>query len=568
MAVRYGGPVKLAISFLALSLVSPAVGQLPTSTDSEELRQRQRREEEARERRQGSPDVRLETERFGKKGRAEIDSYDLPAESPCFAVKELRLEGDDQGRFSWLARYLSRYSGRCIGREGLNLIARRLADRIFARGYVTTRVGIPEQDISTGTLRFTVVPGVIRKISFADEGTRGLWQTALPMRSGDLLDVRDLDQGLEQMKRVPSQDVDFEVAPGEAPGESDLVLEVKRRKMWRGSLSVDNSGTRATGKVQGTATLSLDSPLGLNDLLSVSGSHDLRGRQDARGTFGGTVFYSVPYGYWTAALSASTNSYHQTVAGQGQEFAYHGRNSAVGIAVQRVLHRDQRSKTSLQVDLGKRWAKTYIEDVEIRVQRRNVTVLGVNLNRRQFIGSAILDGALEYRHGLPWWAQKDPNNRDGASPTTRFHLATLDLSLSVPFRLFGLPFRYLNHSRAQYSWSKLFVSEQFSIGNRYTVRGFDGELTLAAEDGFYTRNEIGVPLARSGQELYAGVDQGLVGGPAAGALSGRALTGSVLGLRGAYRFLSYDAFIGWPLKKPVGFTAERPTLGFMATCQF
>ena len=388
------------------------------------------------------------------------------------------------------------------------------------------------------------------------------------MRPVDLLEVRALDQGLEQMKRVPSQDVDFEVTPGEAPGESDLVLGVKRRKPWRGSLSVDDSGTRATGKLQGTATLSLDSPLGLNDLLALSGSHDLRGRQDARGTIGGSFFYSVPYGYWTATLNASTNSYHQTVAGQAQEFAYHGTNSAAGIAVQRVLHRDQRSKTSMQVDLGKRWAKTYIEDVEIRVQRRNVTVLGVNLSRRQFIGSAILDGALEYRHGLPWWAQKDPNNRDSASPTTRFHLATLDLSLSVPFRLFGLPLRYLNRSRAQYSPSKLFVSEQFSIGNRYTVRGFDGELTLAAEHGWYTRNEVGVPLGKTGQELYVGVDHGQVRGPSAGVLLGKALTGSVVGLRGAYRFLSYDAFIGWPLKKPVGFTAARPTLGFMATCQF
>ncbi len=294
----------------------------------------------------------------------------------------------------------------------------------------------------------------------------------------------------------------------------------------------------------------------------------LRGREDARGTIGGSAFYSVPYGYWTATLTASTNGYHQTVAGQSQEFVYRGRNTAAGIAVQRVLHRDQRSKTWAQVDLGKRWATTLLEDVEIRVQRRNVTAMGASLSHRRFLGAAMLDGALEYRHGIPWWAQKDPANRDPASPTTRYHLATLDLSLGVPFRLLGLPLRYLNRSRAQYSWSKLFLSEQFSIGNRYTVRGFDGELTLAAESGFYTRNEIGVPLGRTGQELYAGVDQALVGGPSAGALPGRKLTGSAVGLRGGYRFLPYDAFAGWALHRPAGFVTARPALGFMLTCQF
>jgi hemolysin activation/secretion protein len=197
-----------------------------------------------------------------------------------------------------------------------------------------------------------------------------------------------------------------------------------------------------------------------------------------------------------------------------------------------------------------------------------VTAVGAGLGHRRFLGAAVLDAVLEYRQGVPWWAQKDPAARDPASPTTRYHLATLDASLSVPFRLLGAPLRYLHRTRGQYSWDRLFVSDQFSIGSRYTVRGFDGELTLAAESGFYTRNELGVPLWRTGQELYAGVDHGLVGGPSAGALAGRMLTGGVVGLRGGYRFLSYDVFAGWALGRPRGFRTGQPALGCMVTCQF
>ena len=132
--------------------------------------------------------------------------------------------------------------------------------------------------------------------------------------------------------------------------------------------------------------------------------------------------------------------------------------------------------------------------------------------------------------------------------------------------------RYLNHVRGQYTRDRLFVSEQFGIGNRYTVRGFDGEQTLLAERGWYIRNEIGIPLFQSRHELYVGVDHGEVSGPSAGMLPGRGLTGSVIGLRGsfsgAFEGLSYDAFTGWALFKPDRFQTEAPATGVQVTYQF
>ncbi|WP_261510897.1 ShlB/FhaC/HecB family hemolysin secretion/activation protein, partial [Burkholderia multivorans] len=85
---------------------------------------------------------------------------------------------------------------------------------------------------------------------------------------GELLKLRDLEQGLEQMKRVSSQDVSMQIVPAELPGESDVVLDVKRGKPWTVVASVDNSGTRATGKLQGNLSLGIDNPLGLNDIFN------------------------------------------------------------------------------------------------------------------------------------------------------------------------------------------------------------------------------------------------------------------------------------------------------------
>ncbi|WP_186065324.1 ShlB/FhaC/HecB family hemolysin secretion/activation protein, partial [Burkholderia gladioli] len=101
---------------------------------------------------------------------------------------------------------------------GLDMLVKGLSQAILARGYVTTRVLLPEQDLSTGTLKLSLIPGVIRHVRFVDERLRGTWKTAFPTGNGELLNLRELEQGLEQMKRVTSQDVSMQIVPADEPG--------------------------------------------------------------------------------------------------------------------------------------------------------------------------------------------------------------------------------------------------------------------------------------------------------------------------------------------------------------
>ena len=250
-----------------------------------------------------------------------------------------------------------------------------------------------------------------------------------------------------------------------------------------------------------------------------------------------------------------------------QNFVYSGTNTVADASIQRLIHRDQVSKTSLQFGITKRWAKTYLDDVDIEVQRRDVTAAQIGLYHRRYFGKTMLDLTVAHRQGVPWFnAQSDTGSGSPDSPTTQYHIQTLDLSFNVPFTIGDIPMRYLNHARGQYTRDRLFVSDQFGIGNRYTVRGFDGEQTLLAERGWYIRNEIGIPVFKSRHEVYAGVDYGEVSGPSAELLPGRGLAGSVIGMRGSFSRwlagLSYDVFSGWPLYKPDRLYTAVPATGF------
>ena len=104
--------------------------------------------------------------------------------------------------------------------------------------------------------------------------------------------------------------------------------------------------------------------------------------------------------------------------------------------------------------------------------------------------------------------------------------------------------------------------------SRYTVRGYDGESVLSAERGWFWRNEWSFALGDSGQEFYAGLDTGQVGGPSSDLLVATKLTGAVMGLRGAIHNLQYDLFIGKPINKPDNFNTASSAAGFSLSASF
>ncbi|PLZ03120.1 hypothetical protein CY652_07380 [Burkholderia sp. WAC0059] len=508
----------------------------------------------------------------------------LPDEQPCFPIETFALDVPaalpkavrDKGasalprdRFAFAREWLDRYRGRCIGRRGLDMLTKGLQHAILSRGYLTTRVMLPTQNLSTGTLKLALVPGVIRRLNFADSSARGTWKTAFPTRDGDVLELRDLEQGLEQMRRVRSQDATMQIVPADLPGESDVVIGLKRSKPWSIVASADNSGTRETGGYLGSLTLGLDNPLGLNDILTAGYTQDLQFGDRGLGMHGWDGSYSIPWGYWTATFFGYTNTYYQRIAGVNQTFTTSGNAQTAGLKLQRVLRRGQDDVFGAAFQLVKRFGASFIEDIEIAQQRRNNTFVEGALTDRHYFGTAQFDGLLAYRQGIGWLGSA-PDVSGG--PTYRFHMALLDANLSVPFAIGRQPFRYVATVHGQFTGDELNYIDDLAVGSRYTVRGFNGETMLAAERGFYWRNELQTPFGKTGHAVYAGLDYGRVWGPSTAWLAGTQLAGAAIGLRGAVPTRSttyrYDVFAGTPIYAPSGFPASSVTLGFQLTGQF
>ncbi|MBS1222268.1 MAG: ShlB/FhaC/HecB family hemolysin secretion/activation protein [Proteobacteria bacterium] len=571
---RHGCPWAIRLFLIVLACLplalyaNEALAQTqPEFQQGKELQRQQERERQLREQQEKTPDVRLPTAPVGA-------PMLLPAnESPCFPIERIELD-DPTGDFAWAAAAADLPGdpavGRCLGSQGINLVMARIQNAIVERGYVTTRVLAGPQDLTTGRLTLRLIPGRIRAIRFTDDSdARANAWNVFPAGPGDLLNLRDIEHALENLKRVPTAEADIQIVPTENLGESDLVITWKQSFPLRLTLSANDGGADTTGKYLGSVTLSGDHLLTLNDLFYASVNHDLGGGDSGnRGTRGHTVHYSLPFGYWTLGATTSANRYHQSVAGINQTYLYRGTSENHELKLSRLLHRDAAGKTSASLRGYLTQSNNYIDDTEVDVQRRRMAGWEAGLGHRRFLGDATLELNGAYRRGTGAFNALEAPEDDFDEGTARPRLWSADAALTVPFRIGALALRYNGTWRAQWNRTPLVPQDRFSIGGRYTVRGFDGENVLMAERGFLIRNDLSLALGASGQELYLGLDHGRVGGQSADLLVGRSLTGAVIGLRGGYKDVSYDLFVGGPLDKPEYFETNHLTTGFNLTLSF
>lgn len=559
------------LAVLMCSCVWPVFAQQHVpEPDAQEFLRQQERERVLREQLQTSPDVRLE------RPVTEIEERLPTEEIPCFDIRLITLDGDSASQFQWALRAANPANdpaiGRCLGAEGINITMKRVQNAIVAKGYVTTRILAVPQDLQTGHLVLTVIPGRIRSIRFTEESSpRATVWNALPASPGDILNLRDIEQALENLKRVPTAEADIQIAPStdpEAqPGESDLVISWQQGFPFRLNLSADDSGSRSTGKYQSNVTVSYDHALTLNDLFYASFNQDLGGGYSGnRGSDGHTVHYELPYGYWLLGVTAGSHDYHQTVAGAFQSYVYSGKSKTAEIQLTRLIYRDAARKSNIYLQGWKRDNSSYIDDTEILVQRREMAGWEAGITHREFIGNATLDASLAYRRGTGALGAIPAPEEEFGTGTSRPKIIKANAQISIPFQVGEQNLRYQGSWRAQWNRTPLVSQDHFSIGGRFTVRGFDGEMTLAAERGWLIRNDLGIILA--GQELYLGVDYGSVGGSSSRRLVGTELAGGVVGVRGGYRNFSYDLFIGEPIKQPDHFQTEATVTGFSLNMQF
>ena len=385
----------------------------------------------------------------------------------------------------------------CIDLDKINQLLETVSYWYFEQGYVTSRAYVAAQDLSSEHLVITVVEGTIETIRLIDPLSRINTSIAFPIDKDKRLNLRDIEQGLEQINRLQSIQSTMDIVPGQTPGSSVIQVNSQTSKPWVISLSRDNSGQQSTGELMNSLFLSLDNPLGLNDYSYLSVQKDNANASDQDST-SVSWHWDMPIGYWNMGLDMSYFDYLSTVNSIATQFETSGKNVAQTLFLSRILYRDQDSKIKLRTSLERKKSENFIEDVLLDNSRvLSIGNIGIEYDKYSADQSQ-WQLALNYYRGLSLFGAPNDDHRLAGAPKAQFDkfVARIDYQQYAAFTLSEtrqLPLLFQSKLQLQYSPDLLFGSEQVSIGSLYTVRGYKNS-SIAASSGAYWRNTLTFPF--------------------------------------------------------------------------
>ena len=181
----------------------------------------------------------------------------------------------------------------------------------------------------------------------------------------------------------------------------------------------------------------------------------------------------------------------------------------------------------------------------------NLTEIEFGASYRRYINRSVLDTSLSMHQGLELLGADsvdEEDDADAAQPDYQFY--SLTSSFSHPFSLFKQNLNYTGQFFAQMTKNSIYSLDWFSIGGRYTVRGFKSDQSLSSDKGWRIKNDITLPISISKYYAtsYLGMDIGQVFGEGIEDEdeSKHTLTSLTLGIKGRLFGVNYDIFTSKP----------------------
>ena len=118
-------------------------------------------------------------------------------------------------------------------------------------GYGTVQVYVPEQELTTGVVRLQVSEGVVGKVTITGNKyfNEANVRASLPhLKEGTAPNMRQLSENIQLTNENPAKQLEVTLGVSEEEGKVDVKVEVKEEDPDRVYMTIDNTGTKASGK--------------------------------------------------------------------------------------------------------------------------------------------------------------------------------------------------------------------------------------------------------------------------------------------------------------------------------
>ncbi len=348
----------------------------------------------------------------------------------------------------------------------------------------------------------------------------------------------------------------MKIVPSSKPKYSRIVLyRNKKDRISRIKLAANNAGQESTGIYNGKIILEQDNLFRLSDAIYIIYTHDLADEGEKRNSQSIYSSIDIPFGRWNFSTSHVNSSYLNTIKGTNQEIQTSGKSNFLSFKLQRNIFRNKINNIKLFTSLNLKGTESFIEDVKSETGSRRLSIAEGGLNHTISSDIGYISYNLSYVEGLDrFGAKEDVDVRSDFIPRAQYSKYTFNISYYNNFNISNHSLSFQSYFSSQYSNDPLFSSEQISIGDTYSVRGFK-EKSALGDSGYYITNNLNYRLPSltdeyninyilSRTQIFVGYDFGSVsqvGGREASFGEGRGvLSGRAVGIKYQGEYVNFD----------------------------
>lgn len=420
-----------------------------------------------------------------------------PGAGPGVEVREIRVQGNSVLSQEELDAITRPYVGRVVSAADLQRLRNELTLAYVQKGFVNSGALLPDQRIDDGIVEFRIVEGKLTQIDLEIEGRlREDYLRSRLQRSGrGVLDAGRLERGLQLLLQDPRiERIDAQLRPGDRLGEARLELRVEEARPWSVGAEANNHEAPSVGSWEGTIWAKHLDLLGFADALGVEYSRSegldevsvdyafpvtaLDTRLEGRFRYGSSVIVEEPF----EPLEIESRSFDYTIGIAQPLFRNLHHQLESGIRLELRENQNQLLGRDFSFDSGSedgrsqasvlRWSLDYTyRDRHQAFGLRSLTSWGLDA-----FGATVHSNSLRPDgEFLAWLGQ--------AQYARRFDPWGVQLILRGDLQLAD---------------DILLPMEQFSVGGRYSVRGYRRNRWVR-DQGWSASAEVRIPLWRGAQ---------------------------------------------------------------------
>ena len=474
-------------------------------------------------------------------------------------VSSIDLEGNTILESFQINAILRKYIGK---NKNVYTLINEIENKYIENGYITTKVvlDISKSDFEIGKISIFVLEGKIAKVFYDNKENKFKTFITFPKRENDVLNIRDLDQGIDNL----GDNSKIDIKASDKNEYSNIYIKRDNKPVSFG-VNYNDLGQFDTSRHRLRYFLDTHNIFGLNESLDFSYQNKLQRQYKERDTRNFSFGVSVPFKYWTFSYSYDNSDYLRTINVQNRKYRATGKTENQIFAVRKMLHRNENHKIDLGARITLKDSKNYIDDLRLVSSSRKLSVLTVDTTYTGRILSGLLSTNLGVSFGLERFAANKDNEewyRNEYSPKAQFRKYNINISWYRPIN----KFYYKVNIGGQYSKDILYSQEKIGIGDDTSVRGFKDESTQG-DKGFYIRNEIGYK-GNEFLEPYIAYDYGRVFNNKVNEDKVETLQGVAIGIKGYFKGFEGSFTLAKPIDKPSYFRNNKPVAYTSITYRF